>query len=288
MQVLAPVVQEPGAAEVFRRAEFLFQVVLEADEDVVVGGAVAARLVVDLPADDVRVVLVVRGDAADQALRVEAVGGGIRVHVLAHAVRVLRAVELGRQDFRMLARHPRGDRIGGRAHDDLDAGLAHRVDDAVHPRRLEAAVLRLPQAPCRFAQAHDVEAGRLDHLDVLVQPLVGHVFVIVRRAVQDGREVRLGRRRGGARGACECARQREREESPSEHSLPFSWIQVWIIMHSDVSGQGRAITKFASCHTICRRCRRWAISYGALAFFTIAAARHGFHNSWVVSYRLAW
>ena len=245
MQVLAPVVQEPCAAEVFRRAEFLFQVVLEADEDVVVGGAVAGRLVVDLPADHVRVVLVVRDDAADQALRVEAVGGGIRIHVLAHAVRVLRAVEFRRQDFRMLARHPRGDRIRGRAHDDLDAGLAHCVDDAVHPRRVEAAVLRLPQAPRRFAQAHDVEAGRLDHLDVLVQPLVGHVFVIVRGAVQDGREVGLRGRRGGACAACECACEREREESPCEHSLPFLWVQVWTISHSDVSRQGDAITKFA-------------------------------------------
>jgi hypothetical protein len=54
MQVLAPVVEEPGLAQVFGSAELLFEVALEADEYVVVRRAIAAGLVVDLPADDVQ------------------------------------------------------------------------------------------------------------------------------------------------------------------------------------------------------------------------------------------
>ena len=51
------------------------------------------------------------------------------------------------QDLRMLVRHPRGNRIGGRAENHLDAGLAHGIHDVVHPRVLEVAILRFPQAP---------------------------------------------------------------------------------------------------------------------------------------------
>ena len=45
--------------------ELLFKVMLETDEDVGIGGAVAAGLVVELPADDGGVVLVVGHDVAD-------------------------------------------------------------------------------------------------------------------------------------------------------------------------------------------------------------------------------
>jgi hypothetical protein len=75
VQVLAPVVEEPGFAERFGRDELLFEVMLEADEDVGIGGVVAAGLVVELPADDGGVVFVVGDDVADEALGVEAVGG---------------------------------------------------------------------------------------------------------------------------------------------------------------------------------------------------------------------
>ena len=89
VQILAPVVEEPGLAERFGRDEFLFEIVLEADEDVGIGGFVAGGFVVDLPADDVWVVFVVGNDVADEALGIEAVGRRIGVHVLAHAVGVL-------------------------------------------------------------------------------------------------------------------------------------------------------------------------------------------------------
>ena len=99
----------------------------------------------------------------------------------------------------MLVRHPRRNRIRRRAENHLDAGLAHRVDDVVHPRVFESAVFRLPQAPRRLAHAHDVQARGLHQGDVFVEPRIlipGHVLVVVGRAVQHGWKIqRLLRRR---------------------------------------------------------------------------------------------
>ncbi len=98
----------------------------------------------------------------------------------------------------MLMRHPCGNRVGRRAEDDLDSGLAHGVDDAVHPRIVELAVFGLPQAPGGLAHAHHVEAGGLHQGDVLVEAgsLVGpgHVLVVVGGAVEDGGKVQVGLR----------------------------------------------------------------------------------------------
>jgi hypothetical protein len=223
MQVLAPVIEEPCLAEVFRRAELLFQVVLEAHEDILVGCAVGGGLIVDLPADHVRIILVARHDLADQALGIEAVCRRIGIHVLAHAVGVLHAVELAGQDFRVLFGHPGRNGVGRGTHDDLDAGFSHGLDHAVHPGIFEAAVFRLPQAPGRFAQAHHVEAGRLHHLHVLFQPLIRHVLMVVGGAVQDGRHGRRHRLRGRlAVSACgQGARQRRGHDSLFDHCSGF-------------------------------------------------------------------
>ena len=69
----------------------------------------------------------------------------------------------------MLVGHPCGNGIGGRAEDHLDAGLAHGVDDAIHPRIVELAVFGLPQAPGGLAHADHVQARGLHQGNVLVQ-----------------------------------------------------------------------------------------------------------------------
>jgi hypothetical protein len=85
------------------------------------------------------------------------------------------------------------DGVGGRAHDDLDARLAHGIDDAVHPGVFEIAVFGLPQAPGRLAHADDGDARGLHQRDVFVEALVGHVFVVVGCAVEDVGEGRIRR-----------------------------------------------------------------------------------------------
>ena len=71
VDVLAPVIEEPGLVERVGGAELFLQVVDEAAEDVLVGSAVGAGLVIDLPADDRGIVFVVRDQVGDDALGVE-------------------------------------------------------------------------------------------------------------------------------------------------------------------------------------------------------------------------
>ena len=87
--------------------------------------------------------------------------------------------------------HRRRDRVGGCPHDDFDAGLVHRIDHAVHPGLLEGAVLGLPKAPCRLADAHHAHAGILHPRDVLYQQLKGHVLSVVGRRLELWRICRL-------------------------------------------------------------------------------------------------
>ncbi len=86
VQVLAPVVEEPCLAQGFGSDEFLFEIVLEADEDIGIGGVVAGGFVVELPADHGGIVFVVGDDVADEALGIEAIGRRVGIHVLADAV----------------------------------------------------------------------------------------------------------------------------------------------------------------------------------------------------------
>ena len=92
----------------------------------------------------------------------------------------------------MLMGHPCGNGIRGRAENDFDAGLAHGVHHAVHPRVFELAVFGLPQAPGGLAHADHVEAGIMHEGNVFVQAFVGHVLVVVGRAVEDGGEIKSG------------------------------------------------------------------------------------------------
>ena len=211
VDVLAPVVEAPGFVEGVGGAELLLEVIDEADEDVVVGGVVGVGFVVDLPADDGGVVAVVLDHVADEALGVVAIDGAVDVHVLAHAVEGFGAAKRAGEDFGMRVVQPGGDGVGGRAHDDLDAGLAHGIDDAVHPGVFEVAVFRLPEAPGGFAHAHDGEAGLLHQGDVFVEALVGVVFAVVGGAVKDGGEVRRLREAG--------ARLRRAQKEASEQEI---------------------------------------------------------------------
>ena len=147
VDVLAPVVKEPGLVERVRGAELFLQVVDEAVEDIVIGSAVGASLVIDLPADDRGIVFVVRHQVGNDALGIEAEFRIVGVHVLAHAVAHRSAAQRAGVELGMGLGHPGRHGISGRAHDDLDPGLAHGIDYAVHPGVFEDSICRLPKAP---------------------------------------------------------------------------------------------------------------------------------------------
>ena len=216
---LAPVDEAPGLVHRLHGPELPLQPLLEAGLHVRPRRAVGTRLVVDLPADDARVLRVALGDLPDDPLGVLPVDRVRDVHVLARAVELARRAHLAERhdhDLGVLRVEPGRDRVGGRAHHDLDPGRVHRVHDPVHPRELELALARLPARPGGLADAHDGDPGPLHQLDVLVEPLVRHVLVVVGGAVEDGvgRHGRARRdvgRGGSAGGKSEGDDQREGE-----------------------------------------------------------------------------
>ena len=119
---------------------------------------------------------------------------------------------VAREDFGVGVDHPGGHGVGGSAQDDLDAGLAHGVDDRVHPGVFKVAVLRLPEAPGGLAHADDVDAGGFHQGNVFFQAgglISWHVLVVVGRAVKDG-----GLGWGGVlsrRGECSCEEAYEKD-----------------------------------------------------------------------------
>ena len=112
----------------------------------------------------------------------------------------------------MLLIHPRGNRSRGRTEDDANAGRVQFVDNTIHPAKLKLSTLRFPQTPAKFANAHHADACFLHELNVLVQPLVRHVFRIVGNAVKH-RVHPVGAKRS----ARLCSGKRwEKGESPKE------------------------------------------------------------------------
>src|SRR6516225_365551 len=85
----------------------------------------------------------------------------------------------------MAPAHPGRNGIGRRPHDHPDARGMHRIDDAVHPGMFKSAFFRFPKAPCRLTHSDHGQARPRHQLDVLFEPFVGHVLVVVGSPVKD-------------------------------------------------------------------------------------------------------
>ena len=105
------------------------------------------------------------------------------VHVLARSVTEF-AVIVFTQDFGMLLRQPRWQRIGRCSDDDMNPGLVEFIQATYEVIRIEFSVLRFEIAPCAFSHADDIEPDLLHHLYVFRQAVGRHVFVIVRNTVE--------------------------------------------------------------------------------------------------------
>lgn len=208
-QAVGPIRQAPLAVEGLDVPVLVAQMVDEALEDTLVVEEMQARLVVDLPADDRRVVGVPGDHLADDPLGVEAEGWVGEVHLLAGAPAEALSGGVLPGDLRVLTGQPRRHRVRRCADDDGDAALVGAVEDRLEPVEVEAPVVRLPGRPDRFAdpdhgevrRGHQVEVG----LELFVGPqfgiVRGRVLVVVRGAEQDAggqfRHVATSRKVGG-------------------------------------------------------------------------------------------
>jgi hypothetical protein len=145
-------------------------VVDEPLEDLVVRERDHAGLVIDLIADDGRVLRVAGDDLADDALGVEQERGVRVVDLLTCAPAHLLAAAQFDVDLGQLPDEPRRCRIGGRSEDHLDPVLVRRVEHGREPLETELAVVGLPRRPDRLAHADDGEARLPHETHVLVEP----------------------------------------------------------------------------------------------------------------------
>src|SRR5439155_22365111 len=67
-----------------------------------------------------------------------------------------------------------------------DPSLVQAVQHSLHPRELEITIARLPTTPRRLPDPHHCDASLLHHLDIFVEPVMGHVFRVVSDTVEDG------------------------------------------------------------------------------------------------------
>ena len=173
----------------------------------------AVELVVDLPADDVGIVLEVLGHLLDDALGKAAVDGRVVAVLAAGLVVDGAAIRIDRQHLGISAGQPLGRSGGGRAQDGLDAVARQDGDGAVEQAEVEGALLGLHQVPGEFAHAHDVDAGILHQARIPVPVAFGPLLGVVGDAEQEV-VVALG----GAGGD---------EEAQSEEKAPHRRIVVY-------------------------------------------------------------
>ncbi len=193
--ILSPIVQAPGFVQGGGSAEYLLDAPAEHGLDMRIGGPRGMGLVIELIADDGRMVLESGDKPADDALGVKTICRMGEVGHLPEAVSVAGRVDRLHLDLGMLLKEPGGYGIGRGAQDDLDTGLVQAVDDPLEPGEIELAVARLHHAPGGFTQAHEIDPGFFHEPDVLFEPVIRHVFEVVRGAVEDRFEA--GRRRRG-------------------------------------------------------------------------------------------
>src|SRR5581483_4217320 len=114
------------------------------------------------------------------------------VHVLAHTIEGLGSAEWARENLRMLVIEPCRYRVGWGSENDLDACLAHGIHDAIHPRVLKLSILWFPQAPGGLTHANDVQARLFHQADVVIEPFVWLVLVVIGRSVKDRWKIKSG------------------------------------------------------------------------------------------------
>src|SRR5205807_5884194 len=168
VQPLPPVVQPPDLVELIRRLEPGLQVIYKANLHIWIGSAGRGSLVINLIANDVRIILVMFQESSDDALAIEAVSGMGEIGVLTQAIVQGLAAQACDDDLGVLLVKPGGDGIGRSSENNLDSRRMQLVYDAVHPCELELPFVGLPETPTRLADSHHADAGLLHQADILI------------------------------------------------------------------------------------------------------------------------
>ena len=194
---LAPVSSGPMRVEVFDGLEFFLQPILKLlSRAFIVGHQRVAVFVVDLPADDVRVVpIVLRHLLRNAAAEFAVLGRGGRSVCAASVLHAL-AVHFHAKRFRIFESEPRRRRGGGRSHNRNNVVLCGERDGAVKPLKFEMAFGRFHSAPRKFRNANGANVRGFHQLQIFFPSRFRPLFRIPRNAHEQRRLAReLSRRR---------------------------------------------------------------------------------------------
>ena len=195
-----PEMAAPGEVQVINRRILVTQIVAEGDCRGI-GERLRDRcvqLVVRLPADDMRIVLVVLRHCGRDAAAMLAQYGACCVAVLPRPMTSAATVSIHAKHFGIVQRQPARRGRGRRAEDRLDAGLSEHLDRAVEEVEVELAFKGLPDMPGELAHAHGIEAGFLHAFGVALPITFVDMLRIVGNAEQ--KVVEIDRPPGGEGG----------------------------------------------------------------------------------------
>jgi len=182
---MGPVDQAPAVVERLNVAVALPQPIDERLERAAIVEQLHPRLVVDLVADDRRVIGVAADDVPDEPVRVVAEGRMRVVRILAVPVGNPLSRPALRTHLRVLAREPRRHGIRRRAENHADAPLMRAVEHGREPVETETPVLGLPGRPHRLPDADNGEVGLRHQIEIALQPVVRLILRVVGHPVED-------------------------------------------------------------------------------------------------------
>src|SRR6185437_2541340 len=162
---LAPVRSGPAGIQVIERAVAIFQPCLEVRACLRIERDLEI-FVIDLPADHIRIVSEALRHAAGDVAGQLTIFRIVPIELLAIAMFFLATILVGAQRLWIFLRQPGGWRCSGRAKHGVDAALSGFIDGAFQPVKFVVAFGRLHRAPCKFADADEMDPGFLHQIKI--------------------------------------------------------------------------------------------------------------------------
>ena len=150
--------------------------------------ALAAVLVADMPAGDVRVVRVAAGQFRDERACKFPEGKAVRAVVVPVPELVPPALVIDATDFGVIFRHPGGEGCRGGCHHDIVIFAAEHLHNVVKLREIKRLLVRLKLGPGKYVDGGGIDAGLAEELHVLVPNFARPLIRIVVAAVQNAAE----------------------------------------------------------------------------------------------------
>ncbi len=182
---LAPENCAPGLVELIERVIFCLQPLAEgtgARTAVAAGGAVAAKLIIDLPADDIWVAPVAGSHRRNNLLGVLAITRAVGAVMSPRSIAQAASLDINREDIRVCPAQPGWWRCCWRAENDLQPLFSQHIDRSIEPVPVELALAWFHNCPGKFCDPHKRYPSLFHELGIQRPALLRPVFGVVAHA----------------------------------------------------------------------------------------------------------